>query len=91
MCVLCQALCSKKGSQLDYMLNPDCCKISFSTDKAQGEIILISKYYTRGDEYMYFVITYTTYDETRYEDTTIMVDTTRGYNACVEYAIPRIQ
>ena len=95
MHVLCQALCSiiktKKGSQLQYMLNPDCCKISFSTDKAQGEIILISKYYTRGDEYMYFVITNSTYDETRYEDTTIMIDTTRGYNACVEYAMARIQ
>ena len=39
---------------------------------------------------MYFVITYSTYDETRYEDTT-MTDTTRGYNACVEYAMDRTQ
>ena len=40
---------------------------------------------------MYFVITYSTYDETKYKDTTIMIDTTRGYNACVEYAMTRIQ
>ena len=95
MRVLCKTLCSiiksKKGSQLEYMLNSDFCKISFSTDKAHGEIILISKYYTRGDEYMYFMITYSTYDERRYEDTTIMIDTTRGYNACIEYAMARIQ
>ena len=94
MSVLCQTLCSisgKKGSQLDYLLNSDCCKISFDTDKAHGEIVLISKYYTRGDEYMYFVITYSTNDETRYEGTTTMIDTTRGYNACVECAMVRIQ
>ena len=95
MCVLCETLCSiiksKKGSQLEYTLNADCCKISFYTDKACGEIILISKYYTRRDEYRYFVITYSTYNETRYEDTTIMIDTTRGHNACAEYAMARIQ
>ena len=94
MPALCQALCSiiktKKGSQLEYTLNSDCCKISFSTDKAHGEIILISKYYIRGDEYMYFMITYSTYDETRYEDTTIMIETTRGYHAYVEHAMARI-
>ena len=70
MCVLCQTLCSiiksKKGSQLEYMLNSDCCKISFYTDKAHGEIILKA-------------------------NTTIMIDTTRGYNACVEYAMARTQ
>ena len=86
MCeTLCSIIRSKKGSQLEYTLNSDCCKISFYTDEAHGEIILISKYCTRGDEYMYFVITFSTYDETRYEDTIIMIDTTRGYNACVEW------
>ena len=39
---LCSIIKSKKGSQLEYTLNSDWCKISFYTDKAHGEIILIA-------------------------------------------------